>query len=432
MNEFLTDRMTETETMVDQLDAIMVELDLAQRWGKPSVLFAIYDTDEIHQSAKVELEKMLGAAGQKTVHFQINFDAELDQTQLVSELSGDKNTVYFIDPSISVDSQGKIEQLVSMLNSYGEYLMENNLRVIFWLTEDDSLALAHHSSDFWASRHRVFEFFHRQAAEAAAPLKPQAASKPAAAKDNNEIAQSFKPATAITDDFSGEAAMVLVLSEGEEAASDGMNTLVMMGVENLKDSNHQQASLSLQKALTLAEDAGNTTQQAMFHQALALVSTEAGNVDTAIGEYQSAIKLGHENAVIWNNLGSLYLNSGKTSDAQKAYGYAIKKDGNNPVSWNGLGNIHTLNGRHEEAVGCFRKAIQLNASYVTPWYQLGGVLLKQNRKEDALFALMRTVEMDNKNVHAWAEIGNIYFKAGSFEQAIDAFKKALQIGRAHV
>ncbi len=433
MNEFLTDRMTETETMVDQLDAIMVELDLAQRWEKPSVLFAIYDTDATHNAAKNELEKMLNAGNQETSHFQINFDAELDQNLFASEFAGDKHTVYFIDPGITeVDSQGKIEQLVSMLNSCGEYLMENNLRVVFWLTEDDALAVAHHSSDFWASRHRVFEFFHRQDETITTPAVKTPASTLVISQHAAVQVPNSLPATMNVQDYAGEAAMVIDLSEADEAASDGMNTLVMLGVENLKDSHHQQASQSLQKALTLAEDSGNTAQQAMFHQAIALVNTEAGNVEEAIGSYQSAIKLGHENAAIWNNLGSLYLGSGKVTDAQNAFGYALKNDATNPVSWNGLGNIHTLNGKHEEAVGCFRKAIQLNASYVTPWYQLGGVLLKQNRKEDALFALMRTVEMDNKNVHAWAEIGNIYFKAGSFEQAIDAFKKALQLGVATV
>ena len=44
------------------------------------------------------------------------------------------------------------------LNMHREYLVEEAIKVIFWLTEGEARQLAHHAPDFWAFRHLVVAF----------------------------------------------------------------------------------------------------------------------------------------------------------------------------------------------------------------------------------------------------------------------------------
>jgi len=230
------------------------------------------------------------------------------------------------------------------------------------------------------------------------------------------------------DGTQGESAIVLDLSEGEDPSISGIHLLLMMGVANWKDGNHEKASESLQSALAIARKSGNKTHQAMCYKALALVKSDSEENEEAIAAYRQVLELGTENVTIWNNIGALYLKTGRNEEALQAYKNALQREPNDPVGWHGLGNVYASLAKLDEAITCYRKAIQFNAGYMTPWVKLADVLKRQNRFQDALYAYLRTVEMDNKNVHAWSEIGSIYFKAGSYEQATDAYKKALDLG----
>jgi tetratricopeptide (TPR) repeat protein len=413
----------DVETLDDQLDAIFHELKLALQWKRPSILFAIYDSSAIRSSAQDTLEKLILEAGQKVVHYQIEYEESLNLTQFVSEITQKEDAVFYIDPLNSEGKNSQINHLVTMLNSCRGYLVDHLVRVVFWLTENEALCVAHEAPDFWASRHRVFEFVHGKIEEKLESFEPVSLEP-----EKGEKMQMSISSGSIDDDISGESALVFDLSEGEEPTISGINLLLMMGVANWKEGNHERACESLQAALAIAEKSGNKSHQAMCQKAIALVKTDSGNHDSAIQAYNRVVELGPENVTIWNNIGVLYQKTGRFEDAQKAFNNALQKDPNDPVSWHGLGNVYASTARLDEAINCYRKAIQFNAGYMQPWVKLGDVLLRQNRNDDALYAYMRTVEMDNKNVHAWTEIGSIYFKAGSYEQAVDAYKKALILG----
>ena len=423
MSEACLDAVMDLETLDDQLDSIFHELDLSLRWKRPSILFAIYNSSVIRRSAQDSLEKLILAAGQNIVHYQIEYEENLNLTQFVAEITHRENAVFYIDPLNSDEKSSQIQRLITMLNSCRGYLVDHLARVVFWLTENEALSVAHQAPDFWASRHRVFEFIDDQAAEELESAKCVTSLPEKGEKKLMTISSEQND-----EDLPGESALVLDLSEGEEPAISGINLLLMMGVANWKEGNHEKASESLQAALALAEKSGNKSHQAMCQKAIALVKSDSGKNDEAIQAYNQVVELGPENVTVWNNIGYLYHKTGRSDDALNAFSNAIKKDPNDPVSWYGLGNVYAGTGRLDEAIGCYRKAIQFNASYIPPWVKLGDVLLRQNRNEDALYAYMRTVEMDHKNVQAWSEIGGIYFKAGSYEQAIDAYKKALLLG----
>ncbi len=423
MNEIAQAVDVDTETLEDQLESIFTELNLALKWKRPSILFAIYNSRLIRQSAQDGLENIIVNAGQTVVHYQIEYDQKINLVQFVDEITQHGNAILYIDPLHSDSRDSQIQHLVTMLNSCRSYLVENLVRVVFWLTENEALSVAHQAPDFWASRHRVFEFFHSQ--EVCDVFEN--CKQPAPQLERGVEMPLTATAAIQEDDLPGESALVLDIPE-DDPALRGINMLLMMGVANWKENNHQKATESLQAALAIAKKSGNKEHQAMCHKAIALVQSDSGKNTEALQAYSQVIELGPDNVTVWNNMGLLYLKEGKFEDAQKAFTSALRKEPNDPVAWNGLGTAFANTGRLDDAIGCYKKAIQFNSSFATPWVKLGDVLVKLNRDQDALYAYMRTVEMDNKNVHAWSEIGSIYFKAGSYEQAIDAFRKALLLG----
>ncbi|MEI7844936.1 MAG: tetratricopeptide repeat protein [Chloroflexota bacterium] len=424
MNELVQDALVDVETLEDQLESIYHELNLAMKWKRPSILFAIYNSSVIRRSAQDSLEQIILEAGQNVVHFQLEYDQQIDLGKFLDEIIRQGNSILFIDPLHSDGKDSQIDNLISMLNSCRGHLVDNLVRVVFWLTEKEALSVAHQAPDFWASRHRVFEFIHQQKV----CDEPKIETKPSSLQVRGDKMALNWTNGARENEIPGESALVVDIAESDDPSIGGINMLLMMGVANWKENNHEKAIESLQAALAIAQKTGNKDHQAMCHKAIALVKSDFGKNQDAIQAYNQVVALGPENVTIWNNMGLLYLKEEKFDDAQKAFSNAIRKEPNDPISWNGLGMVFSSTGRLDDAIGCYRKAIQFNSGYMTPWVKLGDVLLRQNRNEDALYAYMRTVEMDNKNVHAWSEIGNIYFKAGSYEQAVDAFKKALLLG----
>ncbi len=423
MNNLSPGTFMEIETLKDQLESIFHELDLALHWKRPSILFAIYNSADLRREAQDSLEKQILLTGQEVIHYQFEYEGSVNLVQFVSDIKGTQNSVFYIDPLNSEGKSSQIQSLISMLNSCRDYLVDHLVRVVFWLTENEALTVAHLAPDFWASRHRVFEFIAIPGLE----QKKSISNLLNVSSDEKKasVAKSFSFPTA--EGTFGESALVVDLNEGDDAGKE-INILLMKGVEYWKEGHLDTACTPLREALEIAEKCGDKAHQVMCHKAIALVKSDSGNEEEAIHAYYRVIELGLETVTIWNNIGSLYQIISKYDDALLAFNNALRLEPHDPVSWNGLGGVYAGTGRLEEAIDSYRKAIQFNSSYMTPWVKLGDVLLRQNRIEDALYAYMRTVEMDNKNVHAWSEIGSIFFKAGSYEQAVDAYKKALRLG----
>ena len=46
-----------------------------------------------------------------------------------------------------------------------EYFVDRRIRIVFWLTQNEIVKLAHAAPEFWAHRHRVVEFVEAPKAE---------------------------------------------------------------------------------------------------------------------------------------------------------------------------------------------------------------------------------------------------------------------------
>src|SRR5450759_3098187 len=81
----------------DRIDILFREIELAVRWDRPSILFAIYKSDITRDEVNSVLREKLESISQKTHLIQTSFNNQFDFLDQISELPNLAETVLIID-----------------------------------------------------------------------------------------------------------------------------------------------------------------------------------------------------------------------------------------------------------------------------------------------------------------------------------------------
>jgi tetratricopeptide (TPR) repeat protein len=164
---------------------------------------------------------------------------------------------------------------------------------------------------------------------------------------------------------------------------------------------------------------------------------------------------------VWNNLGQLYAEMGKISDALEAFDYALavspqyysayfsKADlylmNDNPdkaievfeelLLWDPsnvhalceLGNCHREVQNYSDAMKAYTKAIGIADDCPEAWYGKGMVYCHQNRFRLAVSPLKKAVNLQPENPDYWFMYGEASAATGKLDQAITAYTKASEL-----
>jgi len=140
---------------------------------------------------------------------------------------------------------------------------------------------------------------------------------------------------------------------------------------------------------------------------------------------------------------------------------AIEKDPENAVLYNNRGSIYAILGQYEEAINDFAEAAELKSDYSDAFYNLGLALKASNQLEEALVAFDKAIEiaptfceaLNNRGVlrvmfkdyenaindfklvnvgrpvdaKAYFNLGNAYFAMNKIDEALAAYDKAIEI-----
>lgn len=184
----------------------------------------------------------------------------------------------------------------------------------------------------------------------------------------------------------GRLADAVTVLEVAAAANPESYTLgTAYGAMLVEAGRNDEAVMIIDKALTLID----FDPEAWNCKGIALRAK--GDTAGAMAAFGKAIELDDNNAIVFNNIGSLHLsaflksrNAGSFVKAEEGFRRAIALDPKYASAYNGLGAVLKMGGDMDGAVDAWKKAVELRPGFAFPLYNLGLAFQASGDKAQAL------------------------------------------------
>jgi len=374
MNNLSRITVEEAEPFEASIDVLFQELELAIRWQRPSTLFAIYDSEVVRAQAEAVLIDRISDVGHQVFHLRMLDQAGISNLEVLTNLSVPDQTVYFVD-GLQQSGQEAGLNAFSTINHSSDYLVEKNLRIVFWLLESEAVDLTHYAPDCWALRHRVVEFL-------------------------------GTPESGL--DIGASAANTCLGSNADESIS---------GTEL--------------PALT-AETGQNPLERETHDPRDAGCWVEAGDTyfnhgldDPAMVAYQKALSIDRRSIDAWVGMGNISSRTNHLDEAVNAYREALVIKPDNALAWSCLGGVLARQSRTRAAITAFRSLVKLDPTNLSGWERLGSLLYQSNEDEQAVDAFKNAILLDTSSGTIYRDLGALYASGGDYPQARLLFERSL-------
>ena len=144
------------EPFEERFEILADELEFAIEHGLPALLLAVYSAELVRADVEEALGKRLQPLKQQIECVFINED-NYDLPLYLRERADVATTVYSVS-GLRFGGGEDGRNAYRALNIRREYFVDDAMRVIFWLTEEEAFNLPRYAPDFWAFRHRTVEF----------------------------------------------------------------------------------------------------------------------------------------------------------------------------------------------------------------------------------------------------------------------------------
>jgi tetratricopeptide (TPR) repeat protein len=144
------------DTFEERVNIILDELALGTQWERSSLILAVYRSEQIKNQVQAALIKSLRKSRQDVLNYSVDkrhYDIPLE----LLEHPRHGRVVFFVSGLRWGGGLG-YSNAYRALNMHREYLVEGNIKAVFWLAINEAKQLARFSPDFWAFRHKVVEF----------------------------------------------------------------------------------------------------------------------------------------------------------------------------------------------------------------------------------------------------------------------------------
>ena len=427
------------------------ELEQAIKWDRPSILLAIYASEFVRADAEDALTVELDKLGQSVTHYRVSGRENADIALNLSQQPDIAHTVFFVSGLQWGGGEGE-ENAYRALNYRREYFVDHHIRVIFWVTEEEAVALPNLAPDFWAFRHRVIEFFGLPAPKRAAEIEDElywASNEERALRQDTDSKIAYREALlkdfdetretlATRAELLGSLADLYWVERDYEKSADLWRQVRGLA-ERLKDARlrvkcyiglgniyrtigwYKRGTTAFLRALEL------DPASIPAYTGLGIVYRILGRYDDAINIYQQAITRNADEVSPYNGLGWAFLVLGRHDDARNAFLHAVELDPKYISAWNGLGKTYASMGRSDEAIAAFRRAIKLDPSFTFSWNSLGGILMELGNANDALKAFEEAIKIAPQAASSWNGLGNVHTRIDQLSEAIAAFERAIEL-----
>ncbi len=401
----------------ERIDILFREIELAVRWDRPSILFAIYKSDIVRDEVNSILQEKLNNLDQKTHSIKTSFNNQFDFLEQIAQLPDLSKTVLLID-GFNWECGPEGARVFKEFNKNREYFVDNNIRAIFWLFEKEVSDFASNATECWVLRHRMVEFVDvpqsdQETIQSLESLWKSSDTSPVA---ENVPGKSFVEGFHVQDKEMANA----------NAHSSRANAFLNLGILFWRKGNLKRALKYVLASKSIGESLADQPLLAQCHNALGLVYSELGNIDEAVEAYQSAISFSPESEFLWNNLGQLLSKNERNEEAINAYNKALLCSPRDFLSLNGIGHIYIKLGVFQNAISAFEKALDIAPNYEASWAGLGWSYLETEQLEKAEVALRKAVELNPQLIDAWKNLGKCFSKQKRDIDAIAVYRKAIE------
>ena len=402
----------------DRIDILFRELELAIRWKRPSILLAVFGSNNVHGETAAILKNRLHGVGQDVHSFKLDNDISSDLPQYLTNLKNLDQRVIFIEGF----TPGGVEENIDSyraLNDSRDYFINRKVRVVFWLTSEEANDLARFSPEFWGFRHRVVEFLDQK--------DPKQSPLHSLGSIWQGIGEFSGGMDGIDEKISLRNAILSDLPDMNESTSARANLLISLGVLYWRNGNIDKAIGHSKKALELASKLDNNWFEAFCYNSLALIQANSGEVSDSINTLKQAVELAPDQQFPLNNLGNLFCELDRFDEAMVAFRTVIQKNPRDPMSLNGMGTVYYRQGKTKEAYRNFTEAIQAAPTFAHPWIGLGNIYTSQNQTEAAISAYQKAIDLDRHLALPWINIGSLFEKLNRLDDAAQSFQKAFEL-----
>lgn len=431
-------------------ESLFAELSLALGWNRPSILIAVYDLPSARKKAARRLARRLSKSGVRVAEIQIT-EPCADILLALRDHPGRDQTVFMVSGFTPVDGQAAVRAFKS-LNMRREILVDQKLRVIFWLTEAEVIALARAAPDFWAFRHRVVDLL-----STPARLTGEAGFEARLAAFEQPAAQS---STSLDARIAYREGRLDSLDASDWAARFDLH----LGLSRLHaEKNEPEHALQhIQAAHELARAAGDTMRQCMAQAGHAILLVAAGSLDSALAAFERAraldpnqpgvimrlsalhSTLGQSGQAVelarfcvarwpqfqpgWRQLGWLLGNAGQLQDALNACNHAVSLHPSDGRAHYTLGVVQSCSGDSHAAAASLLRAIKLDAMSGAFWQALASVFIDLGQPRRALRCARRAVRLSAQDAWAWLSLGGALYHHGRWRDSWRACERAFALG----
>lgn len=392
----------------ERLNILLNEIKLATTWSRPSILLAVHKSKIQQEQVLCSMEQRLAELSMAVAHV-IPGKHQLDILNTIRQKPDRSKTVFFIR------GLGNHNEIYTGLNLHREIIVENQIKLIFWLTTDEYINLAHQAPDFWAFRHRVIEFPARRSfSRILLPSGVLLWHEKYPLQKLETIRQKISSQENIVKNIPANADAVT----NHATATDYLAHLYWLTGDNDKAENLWRQELETLNQFQLVE------MKASLLNGQAISSYDRGAYQEALVLIEEALSKRPEDGILWANHGVLCRAAGQSKRSLASIRKAIKIKPMAPEFQGSMGYMYMSMGKFDMARLLFEKSLNINPKNIQFKLALA-FCFSQLGYFEKFEELMKSISVGIRDENSYLAICHTYLQ-GHKPAALNQLKDMLQ------
>jgi len=136
----------------------------------------------------------------------------------------------------------------------------------------------------------------------------------------------------------------------------------------------------------------------------------------------------YEDPVVDNiNVGTVYLNQGRLSDARASFRKALQIDPLEKSAHYNLALTYHLMDSSDMAIALYKQAIALDSLYVQAYNNLANIYVNRDRLDSAETLFRQAIDIAPSQGRPYYGLGEVMLKRGNYAKALEAYKKCISL-----